>query len=284
MKVAAGVVLYNPEIERLEKNIKSVATQVDEIIFFDNGSRNINQILNYLKEENLNYQILTSSENLGIAHALNQICEVAYKKGYNWILTLDQDTVISKNLILKYSKYLDLPDVGQLSCVYKDRNAEELKDKINAEVIEVKECITSGALLNLRALFEVGGFDEKLFIDYVDFDLCYALDQKGYKTYRISYVGMLHEIGHITSVRFFNRKLELFNHNAFRHYYRCRNFIIFSRRYNLLKNREAVYIQFKAWIRVLLYENKKIDKTRAMFKGIHDGLKSSVVRENWLRK
>ena len=40
-KIAAGIVLYNSEIERLRENINAVKTQVDQIIFFDNNSKNI---------------------------------------------------------------------------------------------------------------------------------------------------------------------------------------------------------------------------------------------------
>ena len=44
MKVAAGIVLFNPDLKRLEENVCAVKSQVDEIIFFDNGSKNIKEI------------------------------------------------------------------------------------------------------------------------------------------------------------------------------------------------------------------------------------------------
>ena len=143
MKIAAGIVLYNPEIARLDKNIESIKTQVNEIILFNNGSKNTKQILKYLKNKNVNYILVNSDSNLGIAHALNRLCKEAMKKNYKWLLTLDQDTVVSPNLVHKYSQYVNLPNVGQLSCTYKDRNSSELKYKIDTDVKEVKECITS---------------------------------------------------------------------------------------------------------------------------------------------
>lgn len=281
MKVAAGIVLYNPDIKRLNSNINAIASQVDEIILFDNGSNNIEQVSNYLKHKIINYKLLKSNTNLGIAGALNKVCKFAIEQGYNWILTLDQDTVVYKDLIVKYMKYISLPNIGQLSCVYKDRNSAKLKDKISADVAEVKECITSGALLNLKALEDVGGFDEKMFIDYVDFDLCYSLREKEYKTYRINYIGMLHEIGNITTVKFFNKKIEIFNQSTFRHYYRCRNFFLFVKRYKLCTLSYALYIQFKELIKVILYENHKFPKVKVMIKGIHDGMKMNIARENY---
>lgn len=281
MKIAAGIVLYNPEIARLDKNIESIKTQVNEIILFNNGSKNTKQILKYLKNKNVNYILVNSDSNLGIAHALNRLCKEAMKKNYKWLLTLDQDTVVSPNLVHKYSQYVNLPNVGQLSCTYKDRNSSELKYKIDTDVKEVKECITSGTLLSLGALEKVGGFDENMFIDYVDFDLCYALRKINYKTYQISYIGMLHEIGHITPVNFFCKRIDIFNQTTFRHYYRCRNYFLFSKRYNLCKVHTMIYMQFKEWVKVLLYENNKFAKTKAMFKGMYDGLRISTDRKNY---
>ena len=39
-KICAGIVLYNPEIDLLKKNIEAIADQVDCIYLFDNGSKN----------------------------------------------------------------------------------------------------------------------------------------------------------------------------------------------------------------------------------------------------
>ena len=122
---------------------------------------------------------------------------------------------------------------------------------------------------------------ENMFIDYVDFDLCYALRKINYKTYQISYIGMLHEIGHITPVNFFGKRIDIFNQTTFRHYYRCRNYFLFSKRYNLCKVHTMIYMQFKEWVKVLLYENNKFAKTKAMFKGMYDGLRISTDRKNY---
>lgn len=44
IKVCAGIVLYNPEIERLNKNIAGIIDQVDILYVFDNCSSNIIEI------------------------------------------------------------------------------------------------------------------------------------------------------------------------------------------------------------------------------------------------
>lgn len=77
----AGIVLYNPNLERLSQNIVACATQVNEIICIDNGSRNIAEVeelisrLQELKSPQAApfIKIIKNDENLGIAKALNQI-------------------------------------------------------------------------------------------------------------------------------------------------------------------------------------------------------------------
>ena len=44
MAHAAGIVLYNPDIKRLEENISAIAPQVNELILIDNSSKNIDEI------------------------------------------------------------------------------------------------------------------------------------------------------------------------------------------------------------------------------------------------
>lgn len=43
-KISAGIVTYNPEMQRLEENINAIIGQVDEVVLVDNGSANIKEI------------------------------------------------------------------------------------------------------------------------------------------------------------------------------------------------------------------------------------------------
>lgn len=69
MKVLAGIVTYNPDIKRLEENVKSVSEQVATIIIFDNGSKNKREIKS-IEEKYQQIRIIFSSQNKGIAFAL----------------------------------------------------------------------------------------------------------------------------------------------------------------------------------------------------------------------
>lgn len=280
-KVAAGIVLYNPSIDRLKKNIDAVISQSERIILFDNGSKNIHEIEHFLSSYNYSITLVKSKKNTGIAHALNEIARLAFDEKYEWLLTLDQDTVIKPTLVETYLKYLELPQVGQLCCDFIDRNTgkREYNEFNKEDYKEIDKWITSGSLISLSALKAVGGFDEDLFIDYVDFDMCFALKEEGYKNYIINTVGMIHEIGARKEYRILKKDIDVMNHSAFRHFFITRNEIIVYKRYPKERLPNMYKIQVNTLIKIILFEEHKIKKIKAVISGINQSRK-----DNWNRK
>lgn len=104
-EICAGIVLYNPDIVRLRENVNAIISQVDMLFLQDNGSENISEV-EALIGGLPRVVLLKSSRNMGIAWALNQLCEQATADNYCWILTLDQDSVCPEGIIVTYSAYL----------------------------------------------------------------------------------------------------------------------------------------------------------------------------------
>jgi len=268
----AGIVLFNPDLERLRENIEAIAGQVSSVICVDNGSDNIEKIMELLSKYN-NVSLEQNSKNLGIACALNQILKYAQIRGSKWVLTLDQDSVADKNLISVYDKYIELPNIGMFTPIIKDRNNPQLV-KLDKEYVEIPECITSGCLTNVEAMYEIGGFDEKMFIDFVDFDACHSLTERGYRIIRINYCGLLHEVGKTKSAKFLGMNVEIYNHSAFRKYYIIRNGLYFIYKHKNSLNPVKEYFRLmKYFLLVIIYESNKKEKIKSMCKGFCDGIK-----------
>ena len=89
-KILAAIVTYNPDLERLQKNINAIEPQVEHLIIVDNGSKNINLISRIKGECKIKIDLIENKENIGIASALNQALDYAYKNNFDWILTLDK--------------------------------------------------------------------------------------------------------------------------------------------------------------------------------------------------
>lgn len=280
MKICAGIVLYNPDIIRLKENIDSILTQVDCVVLTDNGSENINEIIllveKYSREK---LSIVRNNKNEGIARALNQILQYAKSNDFSWFLTLDQDTISNEGLIECYLKYIN-DNIGQLSCNIIDRNIgtiDEVKDYKGKNTVEIDFCITSGCLNNTRALVEVGGYTDRLFIDGVDLDVSCKLRKAEYKILNVNFNGILHELGQGEIRSLFGINIVLAHHVPWRNYYARRNIIYVARKYyHGFTKVKMILKQVFYGIGAILLENEKKDRLRQNFKGISDGFKMSL--------
>lgn len=270
MNIAAGIVLYNPDIDRLEQNINAIIMQCDIVYLVDNGSNNIKNIRQFIQMLNNDKCVLIENkDNKGIAYALNQMTRRALMDKYNWILTLDQDSICPDDIILEYSKYIKIEKIGMICPYIQDLNKAN-RVKKNNSFSYVKECITSGSMLNINAWKNIGGFDEKMFIDGVDFDICHRLIKYGYFILRAQNVILLHELGHCQYRKFLIWKVLAKNHSSFRKYYISRNTIYLARKEQTSILR-AICQNIKLLLVSVLYEKNKCSKIKNIIKGTIDG-------------
>ena len=270
-RVIAGIVTYNPDLERLIENLSAICCQVDDVIIVDNGSSNAENVKTAIGKYT-NVQFLRNKKNLGVATALWQILNYATTNSFDWVLTLDQDSVSCDNIVEEYLKYSNYENLGLMTCNISDRNFDVTKvSQRTSEVIEIKDCITSGSFMNVRAYNSTEGFDKRLFIDSVDIDMCYKLRENGYKIIRIPYDGLLHEVGKGRNVSFFGKSYIVYNHNPLRHYYMARNQRYLVKRYpkELNSFKESIR-EIRTWVLIMLYESKKIKKICCRIKGLQN--------------
>lgn len=273
MKLLAGIVTYNPDIKKLEKNLQAIIKQVDLVLIVDNGSENFKEIKSL--SENYENEILLLEKNFGIAYALNEILKKAIQEKCEWFLTLDQDSVSSQTLIADYIEEINSKDkirIGAMTCVISNPNlpVNSMQRTIDSpESIEVEECITSGCFCNTNAFNSIKGFDNSLFIDCVDNDVCLNLKKNNYKIIQIlKNVNLTHEMGEAKLKHILGKKILTYNEKPFRHYYISRNWILLSRKYNCCFIGRILRI----WIKSLLFEPNKIKMSKATFFGIFDGI------------
>lgn len=286
MSNLTGIVTYNPDIDRLRCNLQAITMQTSQIVIVDNGSRNIYEIEEIITEIIDKCVLIKNENNLGIAAALKIIMDYAIENEVDWVLTLDQDSLVRGNLIREYEKYSGDSKIGALTCIIEDRNIVEVQD--DNSIVSVKTCITSGCFMKVSAYQDTHGYDEWMFIDKVDFDICLSLRESGYEIIRIPYKGLLHEVGHGKNVKVFNRELIVYNHPAWRRYYRVRNNIYLSKKHpENIGMFWAVTTEVKSIFIVFVFEKQRIKKIYYGIRGFIDGIRSHVSRlsgDSTLRK
>lgn len=283
MNILTGLVTFNPDISRLRENLSTIVVQDTDILIFDNGSKNFADIAKLASE--FECEIFAAKKNKGIAYGLKYIMDYAIKTHYDWVLSLDQDSIVKKNLIKKYKEYADDSRIGAMTCDIRDRNfneiSEEAFEKGEHEIRYVQRCITSGCLMRVSAYTSTSGYDVDMFIDFVDFDICYALLRAGYQIIKIPFEGLLHEDGHGTNISFLGKKYIMYHKSAWRRFYMTRNEIYLARKYPEIQSsfRATIHCLYQICL-VFIYEEDKIAKLKSGLKGIIKGFEMKIQKNN----
>lgn len=265
-KIAAGIVLYNPELVRLKENIEHIIVQTDKVFLFDNGSSNIEKIEQLVGTIPGKIELLRENENKGIAAALNGLCRYAEQNEYLYIITLDHDSVCPVGLIETLMGDLSSDTAVVAPNVIYRNNESYAEHKKTVE--DVEWVITSASLISLKVWKTIGGFDEKLFIDGVDRDFCLRAVRSGYRVLKDYRAELMHELGDLRCRKILGRTIYVTNHSPFRKYYMIRNVIYLDKKFGEKRRFSTIA---KNICKVLFFEGDKLKKMKAIMKGIHDG-------------
>lgn len=278
MHICAGIITYNPTLTDVSTCLEALCNQVERVIIVDNASKNVKSLQEVVSKY-ANVTLVKNSQNIGFAKALTQVFEWAKSQGFNWVLTLNDDSVVPSNMISEYKKILE--NQGSLVNQKNAKNSKIaivcslLKNRLDGTILHSKcnedECITSGSLTSVEAWAKIGGFDEWLEIDGVDFDFSRRLVRAGWKIVECQNVIMEHQIGKARSINLIIKHPIVWNHNANRKYYIARNMQVVDYKmgtYSYVKSLRAVV---RDMIFVALWEKNKFAKVRAMIRGFKDG-------------
>lgn len=267
--------LYNPNLDVIS-NIKSIASQCDRLFLLDNGKKLPQSDFDTRLPANVQY--IKNSCNLGISMAFNT---VLLNKTYNWhpddfIIFFDQDSTIVVNHINKLIKcYNNIQDkknnIGCIGPLWVDRSINQNIVNKNS-LLQTKKMITSSMLIKYKTLKSVAFWNEDIFLDLADWDLCWRLNYYGYKHFLTSNVIMKHQLGNgVKGTGIFKVK----NGSPIREYYQIRDGIkLFKKNYVPLnfKIRIILMISIRSILHLVILEDKKL-RLHYILRGIKDGIK-----------
>ena len=267
MKLAAVIVFYNPSEKNIQ-NIKKIISSVDRLFIVDNSE---DDVIRYKETDKIKY--LKLYENKGIAFALNKGAKEAIKEKFEWLLTLDQDSQITSDIINSLKKYLETHNCSKIGLIspYHDIKSDEIIKDVEAE--EMIDIMTSGNIINLKAYQQIGGFKDWLFIDCVDTEYCMNLNTHGFKTLRLNRIKMPHQLGDLKIHKLFGKEYPCYNHGPIRRYYIVRNNLYI---YKMYHDKFPAYCEHLIRVqkgqvkRIIAFEKNKIKKLIMMYKGYRD--------------
>lgn len=274
LSFCAVIIWYNPSKSDIA-NTHNLAEIISNVFVIDNSNQsNIERITN------ANIEYFPLFENLGIATALNYGFQKAKDLGFEYALSLDQDSNFKRSDIQKFEQHaLQLFKKESTAIV-----AASLEiDAYNLQPYVKKTNITSGSMTSLAAWEEVGRFKDYLFIDNVDHEFCSRLEQCNFLIYQLPDVFMQHKLGEPVTRKFFGKTYISPGYSADRLYYYFRNRLYLAKLRGESKFKVFRFL-FKKLLICIIVERKKTYKIYSALSGISDFYRNKFGKRHHYRK
>ena len=252
LKIGAFVVAYKDEqaVTRIVNSLLNQSRKIDSILIIDNSPIPLILSLNN-QVENPYVEKINFPQNLGISGALIEAQNWAARLGIDWLWMFDQDSEPEASALEKLLQNLESISAGALvpgilACGiysasgellvtgYEWREYRYVESSLHA-ALDPYQCdavISSGSLIHVEKLKQSNRIEEKLFIDFVDFDLCRKLISKGFDIYVVPEAKMTHELGEpvLVKIPYRGEAVRYFHLSPVRIFHICRNqaFVEFS--------------------------------------------------------
>lgn len=275
-KMHALVTLYNPS-EKEFNNCRILSQQVDTVILCDNSQESHETAF----QDKKNIVYVTKNKNLGLGAAFNMALK---DDTYGWkdddlIIFFDQDSQIGEGYIQalqdEYRKIETLiPNLGCLGPVFYNTSNDRTerprqKKNITDETYEVSNTITSSLMMRYGNLKKIGFWNENVFLDLADWDLCWRMRKAGMVCCMTEKVVLHHSVGNG------EKKVGLIKLRVgqpFREYYQTRdalyllqeNYVPLKMRLRLIAN-----VTIRPVVHYLMLDDKK-SRIKFIRRGIND--------------
>lgn len=266
MRILAVVILYNPDSKLLIKNLHGVAPYVDHILLWQNSKVDQNAVSGIPFSEK--FEWVGDSENKGISTALNYARSYAVENGYDFLLTMDQDSVF-----VGFDNYIS-------NIVGSDQPAGIYGPGVNwmafsGTLRNFDFPITSGMLVPVDILNKLGGYRPDFFVDGIDLDFTLRAKQQGIPVYLVGDCVLLQQYGVAKSKRILFKTVSIDSHSPARLYemYKNLNILLAEHPVPEWKLHYRQMWGLKNILKRIVVEDDRLSICRAILKGIKDGKK-----------
>lgn len=267
-KVTGVLITYLPEYDKLLQVINSLHTQLHKLYIIDNTPEEHTYLIHQAISiyQNSNIELIQLKENEGIAKAQNIGIKEAQKDDADYILLSDDDTVFPQDYVVNMLKDFETAtnDVVAIAPNFADTNRNDAKQgfvvfkglrskRIYPEcgLHEVTHAIASGQFIKSSIFTDVGYMREDLFIDWVDLEWCWRVNNAGYKVMGNADILIKHTLGDM-AVTLPNGK-SYPTRSPLRHYYIVRNAIFLALHSKVISVPMRINLLAKSLIYMFLY-------------------------------
>ena len=229
------IVAYQTKINEFTGILKKHRDNFQQVIVVNNTPE-----IDLLKFQSKQITIINNPVNIGLSAALNIGIMEAKRRGFKMVALFDQDTELPLNFTQQMLHFINQYPGDKTVAVYSpvyhnhvtNKTAKHINFKpfrlVRSPVLDTDDyaqphyVITSGSIIPMEVLDDIGLMREELFIDFVDIEWCLRARAKGYEIVSFPQVEIAHHLGD-SSVSFMGTNYPI--HSPLRMYYYFRNSI-----------------------------------------------------------
>lgn len=266
------LVLYNPPLG-IESRVIKLLDTFEFVYVWDNSAHKNPEIEKIaLTGNRLDYEC--SGDNIGLAKAYNKGIDFAIKKGFEYYMTLDQDSNFSNlKLFVEYSLKL----LNDRECIIGPNpfSCENIID--NSKLLPVDWVINSGLFTKISIANKIGNYNEHFFVDGVDMEFCLRASSLGIFSFYYLGCNIIQNYGIPQYITLFNRKI---HYNGYKPERICSILSTHLYLYRVYKKKHLIR-DFKHFVRlairaIILCPHQKIARIKALFTGIFYGINCKI--------
>lgn len=267
-KTLAIFVTYYPDVDLFRHNLEQIKPYVEGIVVCENTPENESSRYRITDFPDIVY--LCSGEN-SISKGLNLAVKYAVENGYDYMVTMDQDSVFVdfNSYKTRAIHYLET----HWAIIGPTPNAKALKDEYRRSRDSV--IITSGMFMKVSTISYLNGYCEDFAIEGIDGELCAKAFREGIEVVQDKKSSLIQKYGDFRKITITkNKSIAIFNYKPNRLFYIFRNHIMIYRKYKDVSFTKQLMAKY--YIRyipkILLFEKNKINKISAIIRGTYHGI------------
>lgn len=267
-KILAIMVVYHPVIDHTLQNIQAIIEDVDCLLIWQNSTLSLEE------QARLNISqkicLIGDSTNKGISYALNYSLSFAIENGYEYLLTMDQD---SYWINFKEHKEAFFQLENRDNIIYGAWQKGAINKTKFPNIYKMRWVITSGTIYSVELLKRIGGFQQRFFVDSIDIELCLRATKFGCDIMANRNSVMRQTYGTPMSRRFLGRERKYCLYAPSRIKNIFMNLVLLYRKYKAKELITEFYdFSFLTWKAILLDRNTSGKLLKAYFIGITKGV------------
>jgi rhamnosyltransferase len=263
------VVAYNSERERLDRVLNAAAREARVIVVDNSTSSDARRIVaDATARVGAGYRSMDG--NAGIARAINTGARDAFGNGADAVVLLDDDSIVPVGFIQRMCETFVLSPRRIVSAT-----GGETAKLQRPSVATTDTMMSSGSLISREAFEEIGGMNEPLFVDLVDFEWAWRAEDLGWQVVCDTGVILEHRRGE-GGYTFLG--VELHYSAPTREYYAIRNLVHLIHQGSLSRGR-AARLFAKNVLRIALLAAlgpNRIQRLRFFTTGLRDGMRGRL--------